>query len=442
MSWKHFLCSTSAATFLAASALSANAADFEALEQSADAIESKVIAWRHDIHQHPELGNREFKTAEKVAEHLRSLGFDEVRTGVAHTGVIGVLKGSQPGGRVALRADMDALPVKEKTGLPYASEVVTEINGEKVSVMHACGHDAHTAILMGVAEVLAANRDQLHGEVIFVFQPAEEGAPAGEKGGARLILEENALKGSYRPDAIFGLHVWPAKAGSLSLRPKGAMAAADQLTLRIIGKQTHGSSPWLGVDPIAVSAQVMIGLQMIPARELDISTAPSVVTIGAIKGGVRSNIIPEQVEMLGTIRTFDPEIREDLLERIKQTASSIAESAGARAEVTISPYAPAVYNDPALTDAITPILKTAAGDYGLSERGLVMGSEDFAHYQQQFPGVFFFLGVNPDGVKPEEAAANHSPYFLVNDDALKVGVKALSFVAVDYLEKNKDGDKR
>jgi amidohydrolase len=432
--------STALIAFSLLSAPPSIAADLSALSQSADQIESKVIDWRRDIHQHPELGNREFRTSKKVADHLRRLGFDEVRSGVAHTGVIGVLKGAHPGARVALRADMDALPVEEKTGLPYASKTFAEVDGAKVGVMHACGHDAHTAILMGVAEVLAGHRDKIYGEVIFIFQPAEEGAPEGEQGGAKLILKEGALKGRFKPDAIFGLHVWPGNAGSLSVRPKGAMAAADRLMLTVVGKQTHGSSPWMGVDPIAVAAQIMIGLQMIPARQLDVSTAPSVVTIGSIHGGVRSNIIPEKVEMQGTIRTFDPDIRKDLLARIERTATSIAESAGAKVEIAFDPYAPSVYNDPDLTNAIAPAMTEAAGDYGFAERGLVMGSEDFAHYQNEIPGVFFFLGVNPDGVDTINAAPNHSPYFLVNDEALKVGVKALSFIAVDYLENKQDGN--
>ena len=401
--------------------------------EAASKVESEVIAWRRDIHQHPELSNREFRTAKLVAAHLESLGLDEVHTNVAHTGVVGVLKGGKPGPVVALRADMDALPVVEQVDLPFASTVRTTYKGEDVGVMHACGHDTHVAILMGVARILADMRDDLPGTVKFIFQPAEEGAPPGEEGGASLMIEEGVLSDAPRPEAIFGLHVWPGRPGQIQYRPRGAMAASDWLEIRVVGEQTHGSSPWRGVDPIIVSAQIMQALQMIPSRQLDITRAPSVITVGRISGGVRGNIIPDEVVLEGTIRTFDPEIRKSLLERLERTATAIAEAAGAKAEVTVRSYAPVTYNDPDLTARMLPTLKAAAGDHGIREGDLVMGAEDFAYFAQEIPALYFFLGVNREGVAPDEAAPNHSPKFYVNEDALIVGVRAMAGVAVDYL---------
>jgi len=401
--------------------------------KAADKVESEVIEWRRDIHEHPELSNREFRTAKLVADHLRALGLDEVQTNVAHTGVVGILKGGKPGPVVALRADMDALPVVEQVDLPFASKVRSTYKGEDVGVMHACGHDNHVAILMGVAKVLAGMRDELPGTVKFIFQPAEEGPPPGEEGGAKLMIKEGVLSDAPRPEAIFGLHVWPGRAGEIRYRSRGAMAASDWLEIKVIGEQTHGSSPWRGVDPIIVSAQIMQALQMIPSRQLDITKAPSVITVGRISGGVRGNIIPGEVVMEGTIRTFDPEIRESLLKRLERTATAIAEAAGARAEVTVRSYAPVTYNDPDLTARMLPTLKAAAGEHGLYEGELVMGAEDFAYFAQKIPGLYVFLGVNREGVAPEEAAPNHSPLFFANEDALIVGVRALSGLAVDYL---------
>jgi amidohydrolase len=298
--------------------------------------------------------------------------------------------------------------------------------------MHACGHDNHVAILMGAAEVLAGLRDDLPGTVLFLFQPAEEGPPPGERGGAALMIEQGVLE-DPKPDAIFGLHVGPTPVGALGYRAAGAMAAADALHIEVEGVQTHGSSPWAGVDPIIVSAQIMIALQTIPSRQLDISRAPAVVTIGSVHGGVRGNIIPDRVEMTGTIRTFDPVMREDLLERITRTAVRIAESAGAKATVTIDPYAPVTYNDPALTRRMIPTLEWAAGADHVAEQPRIMGSEDFSYFQEKVPGFYFWLGVNDDGVGLGEAAANHSPYFFANEDALIVGVRAMAGVAWDYL---------
>lgn len=425
----------SLAWIVAASTASLVAANDDAgrdrIAAAAQQVESKVIEWRRDIHQNPELGNREFRTAAKVEQHLRSLGLTDIETEVAHTGVVATLVGAKPGPVIALRADMDALPVKERVDLPFASHVETEYNGQKVGVMHACGHDNHVAILMGVAEVLVGLRDQLPGTVKLIFQPAEEGPPAGENGGAKMMIEEGVLA-DPAPEAIFGLHVGPAPPGLLSYRPEGAMAAADGLSIVVEGVQTHGSSPWRGIDPISVSAQIVSALQMIPSRQLDITRAPAVVTIGSIRGGVRGNIIPDRVEMSGTIRTFDREMRTDLLERIERTAVSIAESWGAKAIVTIDPYAPVTYNDPDLTQKMLPTLEWAASGK-VAEAPLIMGSEDFAFYVESIPGLYFSLGVNAEGVGPGEAAANHSPYFFANEDALIVGVRALAALAWDYL---------
>jgi len=420
-----------------ATAVAAQASAVDALTRVVDdpGLEERVISWRRDLHAHPELSNREFRTAEVVAKHLESLGFDEVRRGVAHTGVVGRLRGGRPGPTVALRADMDALPVTEETGLPFASKVRTEYNGAEVGVMHACGHDAHTAILMGVAETLAGIREEIAGDVVFLFQPAEEGAPAGETGGAALMIEEGVLEGEKAPEAIFGLHVWPDEVGTIGYRERGILAASDWLKITVTGRQTHGSSPWKGIDPITVSAQILTALQTIPSRQLDITNSPAVVTIGSIQGGVRGNIIPDEVEMLGTIRTFDRGVRKELLERIRRTATHIAESAGATAEVEITSYAPVTYNDPELMRSSLPALRWAARDKRVEERPLITGAEDFAHYQERIPGVYFILGVNREGVSSSDAASNHSPHFFVNEDALMVGVRALSRLAIDFLER-------
>jgi amidohydrolase len=400
-------------------------ADFEA-------IESQVIEWRRDIHRHPELSNREFRTAKKVADHLRALGFDDVQTGVAHTGVVGTLKGGKPGPVIALRADMDALPVREQTGLPFASEVMAEYNGKQVPVMHACGHDTHVAMLMGAAEILAKHRDELAGTVQFVFQPAEEGAPAGEEGGASLMVEEGLLDGPDAPEAILGLHAWPERPGTLSYRAGPFMAASDELAIDIKGRQTHGSSPWHGVDPIYVAAQIVTALQGIPSRQLDITKGPAVITIGSIHGGVRGNIIPDDVELVGTIRTFDAGVREELHAKLKQTVSHIAEASGASATVTIDPYAPVTGNDPELLRRMLPTLEWAAGEGNVIEHELITGAEDFSYYEQRIPGLYLMLGVNEEGVAPGEAASNHSPLFHVNEDALIVGVRTLVGFALDY----------
>ena len=402
------------------------------IDDAAARVESKVIAVRRDIHEHPELGNREVRTAKLVADRLRALGI-EVKENVAYTGVIGLLRGGKPGKVVALRADMDALPVTEQVDLPFASKVRTTYNGQEVGVMHACGHDAHVAILLGVAEVLAGVREQLPGTVKFLFQPAEEGAPAGEEGGAVLMVKEGALE-NPKVDAVFGLHVTSRFAvGELTYRSEGMMAAVDSFRIVVKGKQTHGAYPWLGVDPIVVASQIVLGLQTIPSRQLDSTVAPSIVTVGAIHGGVRNNIIPDQVEMIGTIRSLDAQMRDDIHARIKRTTENIATSAGATAEVTITPGYPITYNDPALTEKMVPTLRRVAGAKNTRVVNPVLGAEDFSFFQQKVPGVFFWIGTRPPDQTPEQAASNHSPLFFVDERGLLLGVRALAHVAVDYL---------
>ena len=395
-------------------------------------IERKVIEWRRDIHSHPELSNREFRTAAMVAEHLESLGF-EVRTGIAHTGVLGVLKGGKPGSVVALRADMDALPVTEAVDLPFASKVKTEYNGQEVGVMHACGHDCHTAILMGVAEVLSGVRDELSGTVKFIFQPAEEGAPAGEQGGAGLMVREGVLD-DPSPEAVFALHVSvDQEAGEIAYRPGGAMASADGLRITVHGAQSHGAYPWKGVDPVVVSAQIILGLQTITSRQLDLTRAAAVVTVATIHGGVRSNIIPDKVELGGTIRSLDPAMRDDIHERIKRTAVSIAESGGATAEVRIGKGGSITWNDPALTERMVPSLRRVAGDENVILSPAHTGAEDFAVFADRVPSLYFWLGITPPGTDPATVASLHSPYMRVDEDALVLGVRAMTAVTVDYL---------
>ncbi len=402
------------------------------IESGAATVEQKVIAWRRDIHAHPELANRETRTAELVARHLKALGM-EVTTGVARTGVVGVLRGGKPGPVVALRADMDALPVTEPEGLPFASKVRTTFNDQETGVMHACGHDAHVAMLMGTAEILAGMRDDLPGTIKFIFQPAEEGAPKGEEGGAELMVQEGVLDGEVKPAAIFGLHVWPEQAGHIYVRPGGMMAASDRLRITVHGRQTHGSQPWRGVDPITVAAQITLALQTIISRQVDLTEAPAVISIGSIHGGIRHNIIPDEVSMEGTIRTFNETMRQDIWSRIKTTVEHVALSAGATADVEFDPHAPVVKNDPALLERMQPTLKWAAGEDAVHSLAPVTGGEDFAFYANRIPAVFLFLGINKPGVTREQAAPNHSPLFFVNEDALVTGVRTLGALAVDYL---------
>ena len=395
------------------------------------AVMPKVIAWRRDIHQHPELSNREVRTAGVVAAHLKALGLD-VQTGVAKTGVVGVLKGGRPGRVVALRADMDALPVTEQSDLPFKSTARSTYDGQDVGVMHACGHDAHVAMLMGVAEVLAGVRAQLPGTVKFIFQPAEEGPPPGETGGAAEMVAQGALD-NPKVDAIFGLHVMPLEHGTLWTRGGGLMASSDTVKITVRGKQTHGAAPWDGVDPIVVSAQIITALQTIVSRQIDLTAAPAVVTIGRINGGVRFNIIPDNVVLEGTIRALDRAVQRDLHARVKRTAESIAESAGATAEVSFEiDTAPITFNDPALTTRMTPTLRRVS-DQRLFEARPRTLAEDFSRFQQKIPGMFFYLGVNRPGADPATVAANHSPLFYVDEGALPVGVRAMAALAIDFL---------
>jgi amidohydrolase len=386
-----------------------------------------VVSWRRDLHEHPELGNREFRTAKIVAEHLQSLGM-EVRTGVAHTGVVGVLRGGD-GPVVALRADMDALPVVEEVDLPFASKVRTEFDGQDVGVMHACGHDNHVSILMGVAEVLAGMGKALPGTVVFIFQPAEEGAPEGEEGGAELMLREGAFD-NPRPDVVFGLHVFPYPAGVIATRPGGLMASSDSYRITVQGQQTHGAIPWAGVDPIVTASQVVLGMQTIVSRQLDATLTPSIVTVGRIQGGVRNNIIPDSVEMIGTIRTFDADTRLDIHKRIERTAQNIAAGAGASAEVEIDLGYPVTRNDPDLYRRMAPTLRRVAGDQFI-EAQQTTTAEDFSYFANEVPGLFLFLGVAPDD--PKLVYPNHSPRFYADERALPVGVRALTALTLDYM---------
>ena len=401
-------------------------------DRLAAAVQPKVVSWRRDFHQHPELGNQEVRTAGIVAQHLKALGF-EVQTNVAHTGVVGVLRGAKPGKVVALRADMDGLPVTEEVDLPFASKVRATWNGEEVGVMHACGHDNHVAILMGVAEVLAGLKDRLPGTVKLLFQPAEEGGPQiGEVAGAELMIKEGAFD-NPKPDAVFGLHVFPFPVGTVAYRSGGAMASTDDLRIVIRGAQTHGAMPWRGIDPIVVASQVILGLQTVVSRQIDVTLTPSIVTVGLIRGGVRANIIPDQVEMAGTIRTFDEGTRDEIHRRVQRTAESIASAAGATAQVTINRNYPVTYNDPALTDRMMPTLKRAAGAEHVVAVPPTTTAEDFSYFAQKAPGLFLFLGVTPSSQDPATAAPNHSPRFFADEGALPVGVRTLTHLALDFL---------
>ena len=402
------------------------------VDQQARAIEPKVIGWRRHLHEHPELSNREVETGKYIAAHLRSLGM-EVQTGIGKNGVVGILKGGKPGKVVALRSDMDALPVVEESDLPFKSIVKTEYIGQQVGVMHACGHDAHMAILMGVAEVLAGVKDQIPGTVKFIFQPAEEGPPPGEEGGAPLVIKDGALE-NPKPDAIFGLHVISGiPAGMITYRPGPMMASADWLYITVKGKQTHGAWPWGGIDPVVTSAQIITGLQNIVARQVDISKEPAVVTVATIHGGARKNIIPDQVEMSGTIRNFDEDIRQQVHARIKHIAESIANANDATAEVKIDKAVPVTVNDPALTEKMLPTLKRIGGEGGSRVNQRVMVAEDFAYFQQQVPGMFYFVGITPKDQDMAKAAPNHSPRFFIDESGLLQGTRSLAALAVDFL---------
>jgi amidohydrolase len=406
-----------------------------ALDAAAKAVEQSVIATRRDLHQHPELSNRETRTAALVATRLRELGL-EVKTGIGLTGVAAVLKGALPGPTIALRADMDALPVAEQVDLPFKSTVTTQFRGETVGVMHACGHDAHTAMLLGVAEALTGLRGKLRGQILFVFQPAEEGAPEGETGGAKRMLTEG-LFDIAKPEAMFGLHVMASlSTGVIGYRSGPLMAGSDSFSIQVNGQQTHGSRPWAGVDPIVAASQIVLGLQTIVSRQVDITESPVVVTVGAIKGGIRFNIIPDSVEMIGTVRAFDPSVRRDVLRRIETTATSIAAAGGAKAtfkfrdEVAIPP----VINDPSLTQRMLPSLQRVAGQNNVRTIGLQTTAEDFAFFGSKVPSLFFWVGITPPDRDPQTAPFNHSPLFFVDESGMALGTRAMLAVAVDYLQ--------
>ena len=402
--------------------------------QQAQRLQSRVLAWRRDIHQHPELGNREVRTAKLVADHLRSLGLD-LKTGIATTGVVAVLKGGKPGPRIAIRADMDALPVTERNALPFASKATSPFRGETVGVMHACGHDAHTSTLMGVAEAMVAMKADLPGEILFVFQPAEEGPPDGEEGGAEEMLKQGIFR-DFKPEAVFGLHVFSTlNAGKLGYRAGPAMAASDRFNIVIKGRQTHGSRPWGGVDPIVAAADVIGSAQTIVSRRQNISKLPVVVTFGAIKGGIRYNIIPDQVEMIGTIRTFDEGMRAAVFKDLQNVAEHVAAAHGATAIVQIPDTKgnPVTVNDPALSAKMRPSLVSAVGADNVIDMDLTMGAEDFSFYAREVPGFFFFVGATPKGQDALKAPSNHSPEFFLDESALDVGLRAMLQVTLDYL---------
>ncbi|MDI6049144.1 amidohydrolase [Flavobacterium sp. XS2P24] len=412
-----------------------NAALKSKIAQKAASLESKVITWRRDFHQNPELGNREFKTAEKIAAHLRSLGI-EVQTGVGKTGVVGILRGGKPGPVVALRADIDALPVKERVDIPFASKAEGEYNGNIVPIMHACGHDTHIAILMGTAEILASVKDDLKGTVKFIFQPAEEGPPEGEEGGAELMIKEGVLT-NPKVDVIFGLHInAQTEVGTIKYRPKGTMAASDWFKIKIMGKQTHGAYPWLGIDPIVTASQIIMGLQTIVSRNVNITESAAVVSVGQINAGVRSNVIPEELTMNGTIRSLDSKVQQMVHSRIKQIATAIAESAGATADVSITNKTAITYNDPSLTEKMVPTLEALAGKENVLLTPAVTGAEDFSFYQEKIPGLYFFLGGAPKGKPTSETAPHHTPDFYIDESGFMLGMKAMSDLTIDYMEMN------
>ncbi|HEX3102356.1 MAG TPA: amidohydrolase [Pyrinomonadaceae bacterium] len=411
---------------------SAFAVDMSAEINAATAkIMPQVVEWRRFIHQHPELGNREFNTSKLIAEQLKKLGI-EVKTGVAKTGVVGILKGGQPGPVIGLRADMDGLPVTERGDLPFKSTVTSEYNGQTVGVMHACGHDSHVAMLLGTATVLSGMKDKIKGTVVFIFQPAEEGAPVGETGGAADMVKEGVMD-NPKVDAVFGIHInAQTEIGKITFKSGAEMAASDWFSIKVKGKQSHGAYPWQGVDPIAVASQIYIGLQMIVSRQSELPKAPVIITVGKINGGVRENIIPEELTMAGTIRTLDSEMQKDVHEKIRRTATKIAESMGATAEVTIDTKTLVTYNTPALVKQMLPSLQKAAGEANVSETEWVTGGEDFSYFGTKAPAFFFFVGGMPKGKDPKTTASHHTPDFYIDDSRLDVGVKAFCNIVFDY----------
>ena len=409
---------------------------YDQIDKQATAINDKVVAWRRDLHQNPELSNREFKTAEKVAAHLKSLGL-EVRTGVAKTGVIGILRTGKPGPVVGLRADMDGLPVVERVKIPFASTAKSDYRGDQVGVMHACGHDTHVAMLMGAASILTGMKTQLAGTVVFIFQPAEEGPPPGETGGAKQMVEEGLLK-DLKMNIVFGQHISSIiEVGNINIRPGGLMAAADRFVIKVKGKQTHGSQPWSGIDPVTISAQIALGLQTIVSRQMELTREAAVISIGKISGGVRNNIIPEEVELEGTIRTLDVDMQKDLHERMRRTAINIAEASGATAEVEIFSHVPITFNNPELFTKMGPTLKRVCGEDNVVISRAVTGAEDFAFFANEVPSMFYFVGGMPKGQDPKTAPAHHTPDFYVDESGMNLGVRLFCNLVLDYTTKLK-----
>jgi amidohydrolase len=395
-------------------------------------LEEKMISWRRDFHSHPELGNREFRTSKIIADHLRSLGI-EVREGVGKTGVVGILRGAKAGPCVGLRADIDALPIEERTGLPFASRVKAEYNGQTVSVMHACGHDSHIAIMMTVAEILAGMKDQLKGTVKFVFQPAEEGPPEGEEGGAPLMIKEGALE-NPKVDVMFGLHInSQTEVGIIKYRSGSMMAASDWFTIKVKGKGSHGSQPWMAVDPVVVSAQIINALQTIVSRQIDLTRNPAVLSVCVVNGGVRANIIPEEVTLTGTIRTFDKESQKEIHEKIRAIATHTAEASGAKAEVTIDNKTLVTYNDPMLVNRMLPTFRRVAGEQNVYEMTLVTGSEDFSFFAEKVPSIFFYLGGMKKGQDSATAFPHHTPDFVIDESGFRLGAETFCNLVFDYL---------
>jgi len=403
--------------------------------KKADSLETQIIAWRRDFHQHPELGNHEFRTAGIIADYLRSLGL-EVHTGIATTGVVGILRGGKLGPVVALRSELDALPVTERPHVPFASTVKTMYNGNEVGVMHACGHDTHMSILMATAQILTAMKSELHGTVKFIFQPAEEGLPNQEIGGAEEMVKEGVLE-NPKVDVIFGLHIISyIPTGTITYHPGGAMAAVTSIKIVVKGKSSHGALPWSGIDPIVISAQIINNLQTIVSRNVNITENPAIVTIGAINGGNRENIIPDSVVMLGTLRSFTPDDKKLLWDRVNQIATKTAEAEGGEAKVTSGTDYPVTYNDPVLTAKMLPTLQQTAGANNVSVNVPMTGAEDFSFYEQKIPGLFIFLGGMPKGGDPKTTPANHSPDFYIEEKGLPLGVKALCNLTLDYMAMN------
>jgi amidohydrolase len=402
------------------------------IDEAAERMEAQVIEWRRHFYQNPELSNREFETAAAIAEFLEGLGL-EVRTGIAHTGVVGILDTGRPGPVIGLRADMDALPVEDRADVPFRSTAMGEYRGQEVPVKHACGHDTHMAMLMGAAQILTEMQDQLEGTVVFIFQPAEEGAPEGEEGGAELMVREGVLE-DPQLDVIFGIHIWSKfPSGQIGIRSGGIMAASDRFQITVHGQQTHGSTPWDGVDPIVTAAQIINGLQTVVSRRTELTREAAVVSVGIIEGGVRNNIIPEEVTMIGTIRTLHEEMQEKIHEDIRHTAVHIAQSMGATADVEIFRGYPVTFNDPELTERMMPALESAAADAGVSQIDAITGAEDFSFFQREIPGVYAFVGGAPAGVSPEDAPSHHTPEFMIDEGAMKTGVRAHAHFVVDYL---------